>query len=326
MAVEGVVVDGELGVQGEDAALLGDDEGVDLGEAGVALDGGLVEAADERVERGRLLARHPEAGGEGAADVGLVAGGGVDGDADDGVGIVGGDDLDLLAALGRGHDEGRRLGAVDDDGEVELARDGGLLLDEDVLHELALGAGLDGDEVLAEDAGGFLLGLRGGAREAHAADAVATDLALVVGRVGREALVHGGGLGLGDEAALAAPAGVDLGLDDDLAAELFGDGAGFRGGARDAPAGDLDAVLREERLRLVLVNLHRSSGAAAAPVQGRAVSPRASLPAPGHTGNSGAVAPLRRCDPAPRRRSCRRCSRRSCPGRGCRRRRRRPSR
>ena len=56
VAVEGVVIDGELGVEGEDTAFLGHDQRVDLGEAGVAIDGGLVEAADELVEGGRCKA------------------------------------------------------------------------------------------------------------------------------------------------------------------------------------------------------------------------------------------------------------------------------
>ena len=61
-----------------------------------------------------------------------------------------GDLLDLDAALGRGHDRDPALLAIDDQAEVELARDVEALLDVEPTHLLAFGAGLVRDELHAE--------------------------------------------------------------------------------------------------------------------------------------------------------------------------------
>ena len=59
-----------------------------------------------------------------------------------------------------------------------------------------------------------------------------------------------------DAAAFAAAAGVDLRLDDDRHAQLLGDLAGLLGRGGDAAARHGHAVVGEELLRLVLVDLH----------------------------------------------------------------------
>src|SRR3989442_277065 len=103
-----------------------------------------------------------------------------------------GDLLDLhTTGLGRHHDV-RAPAAIEGDREVELAIDGRRLLDEDRADPDALGRRLGRLEHHAEDLTGGVLGL---------------------GRIVREL----------DAAGLAAPAGVDLGLDDDLAAEPLSD-------------------------------------------------------------------------------------------------------
>ena len=100
---------------------------------------------------------------------------------------------------------------------------------EQALDLAALGTGLVGDQGHAEDLLGRLLG-RGG---------ILDDL---------------------DAAALAASAGVDLGLHDGhAAAETPGDRAGLLGRERDFPAGHRHAVPGQDGLCLILVNLHRSS-------------------------------------------------------------------
>ncbi len=63
---------------------------------------------------------------------------------------VRGDFLDIHAALGAGDDDGGAGGAVEQDGEVEFARNVHRLGDEDLADELALGSGLMRDERLAE--------------------------------------------------------------------------------------------------------------------------------------------------------------------------------
>ena len=89
-------------------------------------------------------------------------------------GVLGGDLLDVHAALGRADEGDARGDAVDEQREVELARDVGAVLDVDAVDLLAGGAGLLGDEGAAQ----HLPGLVGGVldRLGHA------DAALVAGR------------------------------------------------------------------------------------------------------------------------------------------------
>ena len=124
-------------------------------------------------------------------------------------GVLCGDLLDVHAALGRADEGDARGDAVDEQREVELAGDVGAVLDVDAVDRLAGGAGLLGDEGAAE----HLLGLVGGVGD-RLGDADA-------------ALVAGGGL---LELALAAAAGVDLGLDHpDRAVDLARGGLGLVG-------------------------------------------------------------------------------------------------
>ena len=86
----------------------------------------------------------------------------------------------------------------------------------------------------------------------------ADDGAFDVGGVGFEALVHLGGVaGSGDDAALAAATGVDLGLDDDLAAEFADDASRVADGGGAAAGGDGHAVGAKDRFGLVLMDIHR---------------------------------------------------------------------
>jgi len=120
--------------------------------------------------------------------------------------------------------------SVDDHAEVELPGDVAALLHVDLEHLLALGPGLVGDELPAQDA-------------------------------------RRRGLGLGrafhhlDTAGLAAAPGVDLGLHhNDRRAEFRGGLLGFLGGGgHDAPGHD-HPVLLQNLLGLVLVDVHESSG------------------------------------------------------------------
>ena len=59
-----------------------------------------------------------------------------------------------------------------------------------------------------------------------------------------------------DPAGLPAAAGQHLGLDDDLATDLFGGRAGLVGGRREPPLGDRNPEPPEELLALVLVEVH----------------------------------------------------------------------
>ena len=77
--------------------------------------------------------------------------------------------LDLDAALARDHQHRFGRGPVEHDAQVQLAGDLAAFLDEDAVDRLALGAGLDRDQRLAEQVLGDLARLVGRADELHAA-------------------------------------------------------------------------------------------------------------------------------------------------------------
>ena len=115
-----------------------------------------------------------------------------------------------------------------------------------------------GDEEVTGEGAVFLEGVLDALREADAAATGADDRAFDVGGVGFKAFVHLGGVaGSGDDAALAAATGVDLGLDDDLAAEFADDAARVADGGGAAAGGDGHAVGAKDCLGLVLVDIHR---------------------------------------------------------------------
>ena len=114
--------------------------------------------------------------------VGLQAGARIDRDAEDLFGRLGSDFLDVHAAGCRGDERDALAGAVDEQAQVQFAVDLAARLHIDLVDRHALRAALLGDELGAEHGPGQLANLLGTARELHAAG-------------------------------LAAPAGVDLGLD-----------------------------------------------------------------------------------------------------------------
>ena len=155
VAEERVAVDRHLGVEGDDLAVGGDDQRVDLDQRRVLLArhlgqlrqhlGGLVErvlgepgGVDDRPRRG-----------------GVELAGRVDVDFDQGVGVLGGDRLDVHAALGGDHRQQLLLAAVEDDRGVVLVGDVGAALDPDLVDAegtLAVRA----DDVHADDVVGVL--------------------------------------------------------------------------------------------------------------------------------------------------------------------------
>jgi hypothetical protein len=153
----------------------------------------------------------------------------VDGLHEDGLGVLRRDLFDVHAALRRGHEHRRLARAVHDHGEVHLAgaRELHALLDEQAAHDAALGPGLVRAEPHAEHGLGDGLGLFGGAGQL-------------------------------DAAALAPPARVDLGLHDHREAQLLGHLDRFVRRVGDLAPRDRDPEAREQRLRLILVDLHRS--------------------------------------------------------------------
>src|SRR6478752_3969166 len=222
VAEVGVGVEGDLAVEGDDLAVLGLDERVDLDQRRVlvAVDG--PQLLDD-VGDGRLVTL-VEAGGVddllrlGGVDAGVR----VDRDAREGLGALDGELLDLHAALLGAHGEVGAVGTVEQDREVVLLGDAGTRGD----HHGADGVALD----------------------VHAEDLLRVRLRLV------------GALGDLDAAGLAATSGLDLRLDDGDAARRLADplGGGTRllGRRRGGACEHGDSVLLEHVAGLVLEEIH----------------------------------------------------------------------
>jgi hypothetical protein len=137
-----------------------------------------------------------------------------------------GDLLDLDSALGGEHEERLLLAPVERDREVVLPGDLRRRLDPELAHDVAV-------DVESEDLRGFLLGVVGPVREL-------------------------------DATRFPTPAGQHLRLDDDLAAELLGSGAGLGRRQGELPFRRWDAEPPEELLALEFVEIHRRRTLAAA--------------------------------------------------------------
>src|SRR6478609_4751595 len=191
----GVLVEGDLAVEGEHLAARVLHERVDLDQRRVLFDEHGPELLEDRDDL--LVDRLVEtAGGRDLARLRLVdPGDRVDSDAGESLGALDGELLDLHAALLRRHREVGAVRAVEDVGDVVLLGDVARLGDQHVVNGVAL-------DVHAEDRLGLLSGLVGVGRELHATR-------------------------------LATTTGLDLGLDHDVAANALGCGTRFGDGVGD---------------------------------------------------------------------------------------------
>ncbi|GJD76573.1 hypothetical protein CFIICLFH_4831 [Methylobacterium goesingense] len=225
----GVVVEGHLGVERQHSIVLGDDERVDLQHGAVTIAERPVGVHD-RLHGGRdLLDVQAKLEGDLAGLELLQADRRLDDHLDQGLGLVGGDLLDVHTAALRGDDADPLGLPVEDVAEIELAleRVGGL--DVDALNRLALGTGLDRHQTLAEE-------VLGGVPD------------LVVGPAQL------------DPAGLAAGARVDLGLHrPKRAAELGGGVNRLIGTEGDGAFRNGDTETGKQLLGLVLVHVHARS-------------------------------------------------------------------
>jgi hypothetical protein len=226
VAEEAVVVEGHFGVERDEAAVAGDDAGIDFEHGGVGVDERFVQRLEKWGGLLRGFAGQAETEGEFARLIGLQAGGGLNEFAEDGFGIFFGDFFDFHATRGAGHEENFAGGAIHENAEVKFALDVEAFFDEHALDDAAAGAGLHGDEIHAEHGAGDFGGFVGGMREL-------------------------------DATGFASAAGVDLRFDDDDgSAKALGGGAGFFLAESDFAAGSRDAIASENRFRLIFVNLH----------------------------------------------------------------------
>ena len=236
MAVEGVGIEGDLGIEAAQLAVGGDDQRVDLEHLHVLRDEGVVELHGEIIGLLGQITAQAERLGDRAPVMGHGAGGGVDGDGVDLLRRVMGDLLDIHAAFRRDHEGDAARGAIDQRGEIEFLLDIGAVLDIEAVDLLAVIAGLHRDEGLAEHLGGEFLHLVDGLGQAHAA---------LLARIRFL------------ELALAATAGMDLALDHpERAAELLRRSLGLLGGEDRDAARDGRAKLLQECLALVFMDIH----------------------------------------------------------------------
>ena len=189
---ERVAVEVHLGVESDHVAVAGDQQRVDLRQRGVGSHIGLCQVGDQLLRLAPRLAFELQAVGDGAGLERQQTEMRIEVLADDSVGIVLRDLFDVHAALERGHDHRLAGTAIESDRQVELAIDVDGFLDQQLAHLLAIGAGLVGDQLHAEDLTGQLASLFRRTGELHSA-------------------------------ALAAAAGMDLRLDDAASAELSAD-------------------------------------------------------------------------------------------------------
>src|SRR5690606_23542737 len=210
----------------DEVPVAGDDQRVDLDEARVALDEELHELRQELMQLLLLVWVEPEPEADPPGLIRLNASRRVKGRGGGLPQRLRRDLLDVHAAR-RGRDDRDALGrAVDEETEIKLPCDVRPGLDVDPVYRQPLGPALVRDEPLAEHRLRVRRHLFDGSGELHAAR-------------------------------LAAPAGVHLRLDDpELAAQRLGRLACLLLAGRDASFRDWDAVLGEQRLRLVFVKIH----------------------------------------------------------------------
>ena len=218
VAEAGVLVEGDLAVEGDDVAGAGQDQRVDLNEGGVFLLENVPELQDDG---GDLAAQFlgEACSGDDFVGLGLVdADSRIDGDLGQRVRAFDGELFDFHAAFNRAHGKVVAVGPVQQDGEVVFLGDVGTLGD----HHLVNGVALD---VHAQDVGGVL-----------------------------QSLV--GGLGDLDATGLTAASGLNLCLDDSYAADLLGSCLCFFRGVRH-DAGKHGYTVRLEHIaRLIFKQVH----------------------------------------------------------------------
>ncbi len=154
MAIERVVVEIHFGVERDQAAVAGDDAGIDFEQRRVRFDERAVERLQERHRRVDQFRRKPQAERELARVIGLKTRLGANRFAQNRFGMLLRDFFDFHAARGAGHEHRRAHRAVHEHAEVKLALDVEAFFDQQAADDAAFRAGLRRDELHAQDAFG----------------------------------------------------------------------------------------------------------------------------------------------------------------------------
>ena len=218
-----------LAVECHERAAAGDDQRIDLDQAGIAFLVKPVQRQHDGLELIDLLALQADAESQLLALEGLQSRGRMNRGGENAFGGVLGDLLDIHAARGRGHHRDATAFAIEGQTQIKLALDLGTRFDIHMIDRQSARAGLLGDEPLAEHCG------RGGAHR---------------GRVAHNL----------DATGLTAATRVHLRLDDpDLAAEGLRRGERLIRALGDAPVWYWHAVSCKHFLRLIFVQIHARS-------------------------------------------------------------------
>src|SRR6184192_1302288 len=228
-----IVVETHLYVEGEDMAVLDDDERIELHHRGVQVAERPVGAQDGRHRLVHLLGSEAETERELTSLERAHAHRRLDHLPQDRGRLPLRDLLDLHATVRMGHHDDPLMLAVQHEADVQLALDGERLLHEHAMHRQSLGAGLTGHQDLAEQILGGVPHVGIGGAQPHAP-------------------------------CFAASARVDLGLHDPAAATDFRRAIHrLLRAVRDAALGHRHAEAREQLFRLVLVDVHGQARVAA---------------------------------------------------------------
>ena len=226
LAVHGVAVDVDLGVQAVQVAVSLDDQRVHFQQSQVVVLEQLGQANEDVGELLDLVALQAQLERQVTTLVRLSANQRVDGGLEDLLRGVVSDLLDVHAAFGGGHEHDTTAGTVNDCAQIQLFGDIGAGLNQNLVDRLAVGVGLVGHQTLAQPLSGEGLGLFLALDQFHTTGFTATT-------------------------------GVDLGFDNPLGTTDFVAGLSgrFRGVYCEA-FGYGQAVLSKQLLTLILVKIH----------------------------------------------------------------------
>ena len=236
MAIDCVAVEPHLGIEAFQVALVGDDQRIDFQHLHVFADEEVIELAHQTHALLDLAAFQPQREGNAPPVIGLITGRGINRETEDFVGGLGGDRLDVHAALGRTDEGNATAAAVDQQGEVKFAVNARAVLDVNPVDHLARWPGLMGDEGATEHA--FCFGFSLADRMGQTNTAGVTCVGLF-------------------EFALTAPPRVDLGLDHPQWPVQFARrGFGFLSPQNRASVRDRRTVIAQKPLGLVFMDIH----------------------------------------------------------------------
>ncbi|MNQ24133.1 hypothetical protein D3C85_373180 [compost metagenome] len=226
LAVQGVAVDVDLGIQAMQVAVGLDHQRVDFQQGQVVVLEQLGQTDEDVGELLDLIAFQTQLESQLAALERLCADQRIDGGLENFLRGIVSDLLDVHATFGGRHEHDTTAGAIDHRAQVQLLGDVGAGLNQNLVDRLAAGVGLVGHQTLAQPVGGERLGVF-----------LALDQL--------------------DAARFTAATGMHLSLDDPLGAADFV--AGFCGFFRSAYGETLgygQAVFSEQLLTLILVEIH----------------------------------------------------------------------